>query len=301
MLDVVEAQAQDIAPNPPRIQCAEVWGGNHTIHTPVSLPGLDGVLFSQSCAGGRGGDIHYLSMCGSGLLSRVCIADVAGHGQRVATVGGETHALLRRHVNWPDHRRTLRGLNRCLVRRGLHSLTTAAVLTYYPPSRRLTFSYAGHPPGWYFAAAAGAWQRLTLDDDSARAGAGVLVDVPLAVSPDTVYSRSRRDVSLKDRVLLVTDGVLEAPDAAGNLFGAGRTERLLREHDRRGLAEISSALQDALARHCGTSRFEHDDVSYLLLEFTRPPPGPALWQVVQNRVLRPLGITRDPYADPDGA
>jgi sigma-B regulation protein RsbU (phosphoserine phosphatase) len=267
----------------------------------VALPGLEGVLFSQSCSGGRGGDLHYLSMCGSGLLSRVCIADVVGHGQRVADVGRETHALLRRHTNWPDHRRTLRLLNRSLERRGLNSLTTAALLTYYPPSRRLTFSYAGHPPGWYYTAADATWHPLTLDSDAQPDRDGVLVDVPLAVSPDAVFSRSRRRVDVGDRLLLVTDGVLEAADASGRYFGASRTLQLLREHRECDLAGISQALLETIARHCGTSRFEHDDVSYLLLEFTPPPPGPALWHVVRNRVLRPLGITRPPLGEPDGS
>ena len=240
-------------------------------------------------------------MCGSGLLSRVCIADVVGHGQRVAEVGRETHALLRRHTNWPDHRRMLRLLNRSLERRGLHSLTTAAVLTYYPPSRRLSFSYAGHPPGWFYTAADDAWRPLTLDHDSQSENTGVLVDVPLAVSPDAVFSRSRRRVSIGDRLLLVTDGVLEALDASGRYFGIDRTEQLLREHRDCDLPEISEALLGALGRHCGTSRFVHDDVSYLLLEFTPPPPGPALWHVVRNRVLRPLGIPRPPLAEPSGS
>ncbi|MHC4217106.1 MAG: PP2C family protein-serine/threonine phosphatase [Planctomycetota bacterium] len=296
---MADAESQVIAPSPPRIQCAEVWGGNHTTHTPVSLPGLDGVLFSKSCSGSRGGDIHYLSMCGSGILSRVCIADVAGHGQSIAAVGRETHDILRRHTNWPDHRRMLRLLNRSLERRDLHTLTTAAVLTYYPPSRRLSYSYAGHPPAWYYSAAADAWELLTLDHDSEGQDNGVLVDVPLAISPNAAFSRSRRQVQIGDRLLIVTDGVLEAPDASGRLFGAGRTEKLLREHRQRSLREISASLMESLARHCGTSRFVHDDVSYLLLEFTQPPPGPALWQVVRNRFLRPLGLAGGLYSEPD--
>ena len=36
---------------------------------------------------------------------------------------------------------------------------------------------------------------------------GVLVDVPLAVSPDAVFSRSRRRVEIGDRLLLVTPGI----------------------------------------------------------------------------------------------
>src|SRR5512139_242502 len=52
-----------------RLACAEVRGGNHPIYDVVELPGLRGVLYSNPCAGARGGDVHYLSVCGSGLLA----------------------------------------------------------------------------------------------------------------------------------------------------------------------------------------------------------------------------------------
>ena len=39
-------------------------------------------------------------------------------------------------------------------------MTTAVLATYYPPRRRLTVSYAGHPTGWLFRADTGAWARL---------------------------------------------------------------------------------------------------------------------------------------------
>jgi sigma-B regulation protein RsbU (phosphoserine phosphatase) len=291
-----EAAAPMEVSAPHDFHCAEVWGGNHTVYTPVSLPGLRGVLFSQACTGGRGGDLHYLSMCGSGLLSRICLADVVGHGDEVAGVGRDIHALLRRHLNWPDHRTMLRRLNRSVARRGLEALTTAAVLSYYPPRRQLAFSYAGHPPGWYYAAAGGAWRRMTLDQDPAVDRAEGICDCPLAVDPDAAYSRARVRPRLGDRILLVTDGVLEAPDASGRQFGAQRLARLLIEQHRRTPAEISAAVLQALTDHVGTSRFRHDDVSFLLLEFPPPPRGPAIWHAFRNRILRPLGLVTTPAA-----
>ena len=289
-----EPVKSDAETSPPRIQCAEVWGGNHTIHTPVSLPGLRGVLFSRGCTGGRGGDLHYLSMCGSGLLSRVCIADVVGHGDQVAGVGREIHALLRRHMNWPDHRRMLRLRTRSLEKRGLHTRTTAAVITYSPPSRRRTFSYAGHPPGWFYSTEAQAWRRLTIDKEPHADGDGPIADCPLAVVPDARYSRARLRPSVGDRLLLVTDGVLEALDESDRQFGAERVARLLVEHGDCELEKLSDALLSALTAHVGSTDFGHDDVSFLLLELAPAPPGPALWHVVRNRVLRPLGLASGP-------
>ena len=105
--------------------CAEVRGGNGTIHAQVTLPGLRGVLYSRPCAGATGGDIHYLSVCGSGLLARVCLADVAGHGTAVSAVGAEMHAHLRRSVDVIDERKVLDRLNRRLNKKGAAVMTTA--------------------------------------------------------------------------------------------------------------------------------------------------------------------------------
>ena len=112
--------------------CGEVRGGNGTIHAQVELPGLRGLLYSRPSAGASGGDIHYLSVCGSGLLARVCLADVAGHGSGVAAVGAEMHAHLRRSVDVIDERKVLDRLNRRLNEMGVGAMTTAVLATYYP-------------------------------------------------------------------------------------------------------------------------------------------------------------------------
>ena len=51
------------------------------------------------------------------------------------------------------------GCNRRLNERGLEAMTTAGPGHHYPPRRRLTVSYAGHPMGWLFRADTGAWAR----------------------------------------------------------------------------------------------------------------------------------------------
>ena len=89
------------------LACGEVRGGNEPVYTSVDLPGLRGILYSRPCHGPEGGDVHYLSVCGSGLVTRLCVADVAGHGQVVAAVGREMHAHLRKSVNKFDDRRVM--------------------------------------------------------------------------------------------------------------------------------------------------------------------------------------------------
>ncbi|MHC4414912.1 MAG: hypothetical protein ACYS0G_06485 [Planctomycetota bacterium] len=54
--------------------------------------------------------------------------------------------------------------------------------------------YAGHPPGWFYTADHDAWRRLTRDHDPRADNAGVLLDVPAAVSADAAFSRTSRFV-----------------------------------------------------------------------------------------------------------
>jgi sigma-B regulation protein RsbU (phosphoserine phosphatase) len=265
--------------------CGEVRGGNEPIYEQVELPGIRGVLYSRPCRGGSGGDVHYVSVCGSGLLSRVSLADVAGHGETIAAVGAEMHAHLRRSVDTIDERRVLSRLDVRLDRVGLQAMTTAALATYYPPARRLTVSYAGHPPGWLYRAEPRQWTRL--DGPAARRGEHAFVDLPLGTGLGPGFTRRRFRVSPGDRMLLVTDGVLEAPSPEGLPLGDAGLEAVLQAgvghvSDPNAIAEqVLSALRD----YVDSPHLSHDDVTFFVGEFVPGPPGPALWHVVKNRVL----------------
>lgn len=267
-----------------RLVCSEVWGGNRPIRIPIELPGVRGQLYSQPCDGGRGGDVHYLSVCGSGLLSRICIADVAGHGETIAKVSGEILALLRRYMNQTDQRRVLSDLNRRLEQSDTAAMTTAAALTYYPPSRSLSISYAGHPPAWLYSQSTRRWSQLSIRS----AGPG-LIDMPLAVSPDTTYSRHTEHVEFGDRLLLLTDGVLEAPAADGALYGEERLSGLLNAHADDPPHELVDLILSALMEFTHDAALKHDDVTLLLIEFVPGPRGPSPWHALKNRILRPRG------------
>ena len=259
--------------------CNEVWGGNRAFQGPIELPGLRGVLFSQPCEGGRGGDVHYLSVCGSGLISRACLADVTGHGESVAVISQTMHDLLRRSVNRLDERKVLRRLNLSLSKLDDGSFTTAAALTYFPPTRRLSLSYAGHEPAWYYDGSRQRWARL---ETAQRKG---LFDIVLAADPRTRYTRRVRRVAIGDRLLMITDGVLEAPNAAGELFGRERLANLLHNARNQVPQTLVPAIIRALREHTSGARLRHDDVSLLMIEFVDNLKNSTLWTALRNRFL----------------
>ncbi len=264
--------------------CGEVRGGNQTAHHVVELPGLRGVVYSRPCMAASGGDIHYLSVCGSGLMARVCLADVAGHGDTVAAVGRELHAHLRQSVDVVDERRVFAQLNSRLERGGHWSMTTAVLATYYPPRRRLTVAYAGHPAGWLYRAALRRWDvlRIPIPPPVHRPA---YIDLPLGVRLPTTYSRHRFIVSPGDRVLLITDGVLETTSPDDAPFDRHGVEALLHAGTDESCARLADRLVAALHEHAEAVDLVHDDVSFFLGEIAEGPAGPALWHVLKNRLL----------------
>lgn len=272
-----------------RLSCAQVRGGNTAVSESLNLPGARAVVFSRPAASGRGGDVHYVSVCGSGLISRFCLADVVGHGETVAAVSDEIHRVLRRLMNRLDHRYVLRRLNRVLVRKGLSAVTTAAMATYFPPSRTLSYSYAGHPPGWWYRKVEGSWRRLAVPP-SDEPDTEEFVNGALAVTTDASFTRSRLRVEPGDRFLLVTDGIIETFDPKMQLFGTVRLEELLNRRRGETIDALSHAILSELERFSGDSALAHDDVTLLLIEFTKPPG--MLGQMVRNRLLRMFGLAR---------
>jgi phosphoserine phosphatase RsbU/P len=266
--------------NAPGLTCGEVRGGTTPVYERVALPGLRGVLYSRPCSGASGGDIHYLSICGSGLLSRMCLADVAGHGETIAAVGTAMHAHLLRSVDVIDERKVLTRFDGRLEASGLHAMTTAVLATYYPPSRRLTVAYAGHPPGWLYRARTNSWGPLRME--TPPPAPHMFTDLPLGTGLSPVYTRHRFKVEPGDRLLLVTDGVLETTTPNDEPFDMHGVTSLLNDDDCETLA---SRLLSALHAHADSGHLAHDDVTFLLAEIVEGPPGPALWHVVKNRLL----------------
>jgi len=72
------------------MQCMEVWGGSQLTSRGVEFGGLDAWVYSKPFGKAHaGGDIYYASSCATGRISRLLLADVAGHGQTVAATAAD--------------------------------------------------------------------------------------------------------------------------------------------------------------------------------------------------------------------
>src|SRR5437867_12927899 len=154
------------------MSCMEVWGGSQLTERRVEFAGLDTWVYSKPYGDAqRGGDVYYASSCVTGRITRLLLADVAGHGTSVASTAADLRLLMRRFVNTLDQTEFVRSLNRQFAELSREArFATAVVTTFFAPTRRLTVCNAGHPRPLIYRAARREWDFLSETESSASAG-----------------------------------------------------------------------------------------------------------------------------------
>lgn len=247
-----------------RIKCTEIWGGIRNLEQDVCSAGIVASLHSSASDGTKGGDIYYLSVCESDLLTRLAIADVMGHGEAVSEMGQFIYDALKSHMNDPGEDKVLHEVNKLAARRGLTAMTTAAVISFYRSNYRLYFAYAGHHPVLVNRRRKSEWYDADIPALNSSESAS-LTNAPLAVSSDTAYVQQSMPLAAGDRLFVYTDGVIEAPDHEDEHYGIERLKTLLGERGRLPLQQVRTAVLNDVLEHTGGD-LTHDDVTFLAIE-----------------------------------
>lgn len=266
----------------PELVCWKVWGGNGQIEAPVAIPGLRGALYSQPCNSNRGGDLYYLSACGSGVLARLCLADVTGHGENVATFSGWLEEVFSKHIHRASPTKVLREVNRRAVRRGLELMSTAVCLGYNSLNGQLAYCNAGHPPIRLCRHGEETWEPLEIH----AVDSGRLFNLPLAVDADVRYTPGKLQLNPGDRLLLHTDGLTEALDGAGRQLGTSIWEPGRIPGSGAPVADVMRAINEAVAVHAAGVPERHDDVTVMVLEVQPYQTNGRLTLFVKNNFDR---------------
>ncbi len=199
---------------PHLLQCAEVWGGIDPVDRGVVMVGLDAWVYAQpSDSADAGGDIHYLTSCATGRITRMMVADVAGHGAGVAPIARNLRTLVRRFMNYVDQSRLVEGLNQEfaeLTKDG--RFATAIIGTYWAPTGMLDLTCAGHPPPLMYSAKTGKWSLM--QTQSGQQGG----DIPLGIIEGSSYAVFKTPLRAGDLVMLYSDALIEAKSAEGALL-----------------------------------------------------------------------------------
>ena len=151
-----------------------------------------------------GGDFFHIEPTPDGGLL-VILGDVAGHGLQAAMNVSMLMGALRR-AEEKSPARILESLNRVLI--GSESFTTCQV-AWFGPDGEVIVANAGHLPPY-------------LNTQEVRLPGGL----PLGVLGDVSYDEVRLYLHPGDRLLMMSDGVVEARMGSGELFGFDRVHNL---------------------------------------------------------------------------
>jgi hypothetical protein len=177
---------------------------------PEEIPAVPGFAFQSvyKPAGEVGGDFFQIAPIESGG-ALVIIGDVSGKGMPAAMtvsllVG--TFRTLAHYTQSPAE--ILTAMNVRMLARSHGGFTTCLVLRAHPDGR-LIIANAGHIAPYLGG------EELPIENG-----------LPLGLSAASIYPESTFHLSLGQQVTLITDGVVEARDKSGGLFGFERTARI---------------------------------------------------------------------------
>jgi serine phosphatase RsbU (regulator of sigma subunit)/predicted ester cyclase len=89
--------------------------------------------------------------------------------------------------------------------------------------------------------------------------------MPLGLMPGMSYEENETALVAEEGVLFYTDGLVEAHNRQGEMFGTPRLRSLLNEHPMSG-TELSATLMEELERFTGEGWEQEDDITLLTLE-----------------------------------
>lgn len=197
-------------------------------------------------AGGDYSDFFALPDGHVGIL----VADVSGHGASAVVVMAMMRVLFHRGELWPPER-ALSLANRGAVEHILREqFVTACYAVLDPRTGELAYTLAGHPPPFVLR---------PRGVDPPRTGP------PLGVDPAAAYGRDAVRLDHGDTLVLFTDGITEARDAAGRLYGEERLRECVARAAGASPERIRDAVLEDLRRFTGGAPTA-DDVTLVVVQ-----------------------------------
>ncbi|MFH1027545.1 MAG: SpoIIE family protein phosphatase, partial [Pseudomonadota bacterium] len=215
---------------------------------------LDAVLINSSEISG---DVYDYFIIDDNRLG-VMVGDVSGHGVQsgmVATAAkAGLHLLLERGVRTPSE--LLSGMNKAVLVTASSSLMMTAVVAVIDlVERKISYANAGHNYPYLYRASTGTISMLE------NTGG-----FPLGFDSGSIYEEDVVDFNINDRLLLYTDGIVEARGGNQEEFGYDRLEQYLQNQLSGHPADTRRGLVESVRKFTGIEEFE-DDVTILIVAY----------------------------------
>jgi sigma-B regulation protein RsbU (phosphoserine phosphatase) len=166
----------------------------------------------------------------------IFIADVSGHGTPAAVLMAVTHCIAHTHPGPPiQPGKVLDYLNVHLATRYFklgEAFVTAFYGIYDPTTRTLTYSCAGHNP-----------PRLKRCQDGSLLSLDGARGLPLGILPEVGYEETVQQLQRGDQIVFYTDGITEAHNPQGQLFGTERLDLIVENCSLQARALLDSLIE----------------------------------------------------------
>jgi phosphoserine phosphatase RsbU/P len=183
----------------------------------------------------------------AGLL----VADVSGHGVPAALIASMVKlAASSQRANAAEPAALLAGMNQALFGNTQNQFVTAAYVHLDVDAASLRYSAAAHPP-----------MLLLRDGKVASVEENGLM---LAAFAEAAYTTAVKTLERGDRLVLYTDGILEAANAEGTEFGQERLGALLVESR---TMSPKAAVDHVIDRIQAWSKVQSDDLTVLICDY----------------------------------
>ena len=228
---------------------------------PQEIPDLSGfdIAAKSVYCDETGGDYFDFFPCEDQRCSRfgIAVGDVTGHGVGAALLMATARALIRGLVTRPDN------LAECLtqVNRLLYAdvgdsgrFMSLFFLMLDQGSRTISWVRAGHDPALFYDPAKDMIEELR--------GPGMV----LGVEEDYCYQQADKTIETEGAIILIgTDGIWEAHNGEGELFGKERLHQIIRENADKSAEAIQEAVLDGVNKFRGKLPQE-DDITIVVVK-----------------------------------
>jgi sigma-B regulation protein RsbU (phosphoserine phosphatase) len=225
---------------------------------PKKVPSLEGVELAAHMATARqvGGDLYDLLELGPGRLG-IMIGDVSGKGIPaslfMAMVSREFKFLATPQAR-PEE--VLFALNNRLARESTSNLfVTVFYLIFDTAAGTVDYSNGGHMPVMYLGRSA---KKAAFLDVSEGAPLGLM---------EGPYSGGRLDFGEDDILVLYTDGVTEAMNSRGEMYGRERLSAVVEMHREMTAAGLLKMIEKDVRRFEPRSS-QHDDITLIVIKIS---------------------------------
>lgn len=284
--------------NPDRYQlsCLEVWGGSSAADHHATVPGLNIHVHARPIGDAQGGDLYLISSCSSGWISRMLLADVAGHGQAVSHLSSQLRKAMHKSINTVDQSKLAKTLNKSFDEFSSGSkFATALFMTYFAPSGHLVLVNAGHPPPLICRSGQTSWvpvdtHHQDIITSSNRTSMKSLSNLPLGVIRSTEYEQIAIAFNEGDQICAYTDAYIEAiTDDHQTLGMDGFAEILSRISNNKVAPEeySESIAQEIKARGYAIA---DDDHTLLCFQHNGQRSGGVDFDTVKNYIKNTFGF-----------